>query len=198
MGTYDFVDVINADAKCGWQVKATKDSTPVTWKRAKIPNREALIEASLRSPKGMKALGKSIIDFCNSHALRSLQTYNLEQIGYARLIVFNTGKITYFERVLCTKAEPLLFNADDFIWRWSTPKITTSKEQLPALHGIHRQTNEKWWAWHGRGENQLHFSGERHWWPSADGSNIISFQVPASKMGLDAFVTLLEEAAERI
>ena len=35
LGTYDFVDVIKRGSKCGWQVKSTKESTPVTWKRAK-------------------------------------------------------------------------------------------------------------------------------------------------------------------
>ena len=37
LGKYDFVDVIKPETKCGWQVKSTKASTPVTWKRAKIP-----------------------------------------------------------------------------------------------------------------------------------------------------------------
>jgi hypothetical protein len=40
LGKYDFVDVIKPGSKCGWQVKSTKASTPVTWKRAKIPMRE--------------------------------------------------------------------------------------------------------------------------------------------------------------
>jgi hypothetical protein len=30
LSTYDFVDVIDATKKCGWQVKSTKSQTPVT------------------------------------------------------------------------------------------------------------------------------------------------------------------------
>jgi hypothetical protein len=50
--TYDFVDVIDNEKGIGWQIKSTKASTPVTWKRAKIPNANALIDASLESQTG--------------------------------------------------------------------------------------------------------------------------------------------------
>lgn len=36
LATYDFVDVICEAEGVGWQVKSTKATTPVTWKRAKI------------------------------------------------------------------------------------------------------------------------------------------------------------------
>lgn len=163
LNTYDFVDVLNIKNKVGWQVKSTKASTPVTWKRAKIPNSKKLIENSYNTAKDMQLLGDSIINFCNGHAIESMQTYGLDVLGYARLIVHKDNKITYFERVLCTKEEPNIFNKNDFIWNWSTPKKTIKKEQLPALHAINIHTKEKWFAWHGLGENQLHFSGEKVW-----------------------------------
>ena len=56
---YDFVDVIKTESKCGWQVKATKAGTPVTWKRAKIPKRQELISASRKSEDGLQALGNT-------------------------------------------------------------------------------------------------------------------------------------------
>lgn len=158
LGKYDFVDVIKPGSKCGWQVKSTKESTPVTWKRAKIPMREKLISASRKSKGGLQALGDAIIDFCNAHVQASLDTYELEQIGYCRLIVHADGQVTYFERLLATRQRPQLFAPSDFVWKWSQPKETKKKEQLQALHGIHKTTNKKWFAWHGLGENQLHFS----------------------------------------
>lgn len=81
LGKYDFVDVIKPELKCGWQVKSTKAGTPVTWKRAKIPNRKKLISESRKSKKGLQELGDAIIDFCNEHVQASLNTYELEQIG---------------------------------------------------------------------------------------------------------------------
>jgi len=48
LGTYDFVDVVSSAEECGWQVKSTKAGTPVTWKRAKLPNSNELIEKSER------------------------------------------------------------------------------------------------------------------------------------------------------
>src|SRR5205814_2769173 len=51
LNTYDFVDVVNSSDRCGWQVKSTKASTPVTWKRAKIPDARNLIVASESSQK---------------------------------------------------------------------------------------------------------------------------------------------------
>ncbi len=194
LGTYDFIDVLKADSKCGWQVKSTKSSTPVTWKRAKIPDRNQLINASLDSEKGAQVLGKAIIDFCNNHVAKSFHDYNLNEIGYSRLIVHPGGQITYFEKLLCTKNQPALFNDKEFFWKWSKPKKTITKEQLPALHGTHIPTGEKWWAWHGHGENQLHFSGEHNWWPKKGSPNFITFQFPESKRGLDAFLKLLESA----
>jgi hypothetical protein len=157
LGKYDFVDVIKQTTKCGWQVKSTKEGTPVTWKRAKIPNREKLVAASRKSKSGLQALGNAIIDFCNAHVLASLNTYELEQIGYCRLIIHDDGQVTYFERLLATRQNPQLFKPSDFVWKWSKPKKMKKKEQLSALHGIHKATKKKWFAWHGLGENQLHF-----------------------------------------
>ena len=90
--TYDFVDVISPDDACGWQVKSTRAATPVTWKRAKLPDAPALIEASRRSAAACQELGDAIINLCNEHAQQSLTAYNLEELGYARLIVHNRGE----------------------------------------------------------------------------------------------------------
>lgn len=76
LNTYDFVDVICPQESMGWQVKATKESTPVTWKRAKIPNAQALIEKSDNQPDACQKLGDAIIEFCNQHARNSLDKYN--------------------------------------------------------------------------------------------------------------------------
>ncbi|MFQ5852698.1 MAG: hypothetical protein ACE5JU_19230 [Candidatus Binatia bacterium] len=193
LNTYDFVDVVNRDEHCGWQVKSTKVGTPVTWKRAKIPNARALIEASRKSSAGLQRLGDAIIEFCNAHVQRSLEDYGLNEIGYCRLIVHEDGRVTYFEKLLCTRHKPLLFTPEDFVWRWSTPKRTVRKEQLQALHGIHNPTNKKWWAWHGLGENQLHFSGESAWWPGAGDHHTVTFSLPteAEKVPLEGLLKLL-------
>lgn len=179
--TYDFVDVVDTEKKIGWQVKATKASTPVTWKRAKIPNSPALIKASTESEEGLQTLGNAIIAFCNDHAKQSLETYGLNEIGFSRLLIEKKGKVTYFERLLCSKTSPKIFNENDFSWRWSSPKKTKKKEQLHALHGIHKETGSKWFAWHGLGENQLHFSGEHNWWPKNGDCHSIRFSFPTDK-----------------
>ncbi len=193
LGKYDFVDVIKPGSKCGWQVKSTKASTPVTWKRAKIPLREKLIAASRKSNAGLQALGNAIIDFCNEHVLASLNTYELERIGYCRLIVHDDGKVTYFERLLATREKPQLFVPSEFIWKWSQPKETKKKEQLQALHGVHIPTKKKWFAWHGLGENQLHFSGESNWWPKPGDTHAVTFKFPATdeRIGFEKFMELL-------
>lgn len=191
--TYDFVDVVQTAEKIGWQVKSTKDATPVTWKRAKIPNATALIQASNTSKVGAAALGKAIIDFCNKHAEESLNLYKLEKIGYSRLIIHANAEVTYFERTLCTKTSPQVFDPNDFTWSWSVPKKTKKKEQLPALHGVHKETGKKWWAWHGLGENQLHFTGEKYWWPQAKSPNRFQFGMPAEneKISLEKLMIFL-------
>ncbi len=196
LNTYDFVDVIKPSDKCGWQVKSTKSSTPVTWKRAKIPNSFELIEKSRSGAKGLQDLGDAIIEFCDEHARQSLKDYQLEQIGYARLVINPGGQVTYFERLLCTTQNPNVFEPKDFEWMWSKPKHTNKKEQLQALRGIHKKSGKKWWAWHGLGENQLHFSGENAWWPSPDSDHTISFRFPSEdeKLSLEDFLKLLSRA----
>lgn len=110
LNTYDFVDVINREEKIGWQIKSTKESTPVTWKRAKIPNSAQLIKASHESQKNLQQLGTAIINFCNQHAEESIQRYGLDEIYYSRLITFDNGSIKYFERKLCDKNNPQMFD----------------------------------------------------------------------------------------
>ena len=194
--TYDFVDVVNREEACGWQVKSTRDATPVTWKRAKLPNVTGLVDASLKSDAACQELGDTIINFCNEHAQRSLAEYDLQKIGYARLILHKQGKVTYFEKSLCSISKPVVFDPKDFFWSWSTPKAPGKKEQLSALHGIHRQTNRRWWAWHGLGENQLHFSGESAWWPRPTSSrHSFSFDMPSAEelLTIDALMSVLDD-----
>lgn len=193
LNTYDFVDVIDVESKVGWQVKATKEKTPVTWKRAKIPNQVELIKASQNSENGLQALGDAIINFCNSHVVHSFETYDLDEIGYCRLIIRQSGEVTYFEKRLCTREKPILFKPADFSWKWSVPKKTKKKEQLPALHGLNIKTGDKWWAWHGLGENQLHFSGEKAWWPNEGDNHMATFNMPSAedKLSLKEFSDLL-------
>lgn len=189
LNTYDFADVIAQEGGYGWQMKSTKVDTPVTWKRAKIPNAAALIQASQNSEDGVQALGRAVIDFCNEHVHESMRLYKLREIGYARVLVRAT-EIVYFERLLLDDPEGLLFDPGDFVWRWSEPKKTQKKEQLPALHGVHHESGVKWWAAHLLGENQLHFSGERVWWPEAGGTNSIVLPRPddSQRLAFEDFI----------
>ena len=195
LNTYDFVDVIEPDDGCGWQVKSTKSSTAITWKRAKLPDAALLIQQSVGSTQATQDLGRSIIENCNSHAIASLEKYDLEEIGYSRLVLKPNGTATYFERTLCSRHQPTLFQPDDYYWEWSKPKHTLRKEQLPALHGMELRTGKKSWAWHGRGENQLHFYGESNWWPEEGDMQSYSFQMPSAgdTLSLDRFLDLLSQ-----
>lgn len=124
-----------------------------------------------------------------------MDCYALREIGYARLIVFEDRRACYFERLLCTRERPCIFNSADFTWRWSKQRNRAAvKEQLSALHGFHRATGRKWWAWHGLGENQLHFNGEREWWPSASDPHAVMFTLPGpdEKLSFDRLADLLE------
>jgi len=206
LATYDYVDVCRP-FDVGWQVKSTKDSTPLTWKRAKIAKSDELIKASENSREACQELGNAIIDFCNSHAHESLRQYGLKEIGYSRLIMFDDQTAIYFERLIATPTSPDIFNKDNYEWHWSSPKSVTKKEQLSALHGIDLTTGRKAFAWHGRGENQLHFSGEKDWWPeierprtsgkvnfSSDG-HAMAFTLPSNKVSWDALVGFLNNAS---
>lgn len=198
LNTYDYVDVV-VDGSHGWQVKCTKDSTPLTWKRAKIEGKQSLIDESVKSSDGAAALGEAIIDFCNQHAIESLHRYRLKKIFYSRCILFPGSKIKYFERLLCTEESPCIFKPDDYRWEWSKSKKATKKEQLSAFHGVDKKTGQKVWAWHGLGENQLHFSGEKLWWN--DPVNPVSVEVPfpkeSEKISFKIFVDYLLSTSEK-
>ncbi len=196
--TYDFIDVIDRDRQIGWQVKSTKASTPVTWKRAKLPNQRNLIEVSMESPEGLQSLGDTIIDFCNHHVEQSFRLYNLREIGYSRLIVFDDGRVIYFERFLCDQGDPKIFKREEFEWHWTVPKKTVKKEQLPALHGYHKASAKKWFAWHGLGENQLHFSGETDWWIPIGEPHTAAFSLPSldEKIDLETLMDVLTKLKE--
>lgn len=206
LGTYDYVDVCIKN-KVGWQVKSTKGDTPVTWKRAKIANAEQLIRQSETSEAGCQKLGDAIIDFCNGHAVESIKHYNLSKIGYSRLIMLPNNVAIYFERELCTAKKPSIFEKTDYAWRWSIQKQVKKKEQLRALHGVNNKTGKKSFAWHGRGENQLHFNGEGDWWPkinipnkvgqiefSKDG-HAMAFKLPSAKVSWDNLVSFLNKSS---
>ena len=208
--TYDFVDVIHRARRVGWQVKSTAEKTPLTWKRAKLENQVALMGASrsdgdAERQAGLAALGKAIIDFCNKAVSDSFELYGLDAIGYARLIVHPGSKkrgtpsmATYFERQLAVRGGPPLFRHEDYEWHWTTEKVGKKKQQLSALHGTTLVGNKrrKIWAWHGQGENQLHFSGEGLWWPRDDDmANVVRFVLPSERVNLTVLTRLLEENA---
>lgn len=195
LNTYDYVDVISSREQIGWSVKSTKSGTPLTWKRVKLPERQRMIEGSRGSAEGSQRLGDSILDFCNAHAAISFDKYGLDEIGYARLIVFPSGKVEYFERKLCDRRTPMIFEPRDFEWGWSVEKAAGKKEQLSALHGTHKPTGKRWWSWHGQGENQLHFTGEREWWPQNAGDKV-SFDLPATvdRLSFDDLLAVLEKS----
>jgi hypothetical protein len=197
LNTYDFADVISQDGGYGWQMKSTKVDTPVTWKRAKIPNAVALIQASQESDDGVQALGRAVVEFCNDHVRESMHIYDLREIGYARVLVRPTD-IVYFERLLVADPGQELFNPDDFVWRWSEPKKARKKEQLPALHGINRHSEVKWWAAHLLGENQLHFSGEQVWWPAPDDPHSIVLPRPdeSERLEFEEFIGWFAEQSQ--
>jgi len=196
--TYDFIDVLHEKHKIGWQVKSTKASTPVTWKRAKIPNALTLIKNSFDSEEAAQVLGDSLMDFCNGHALASINAYNLNEIGYARAILHSNNSVSYFERKLCDSKDPIIFKPSDFSWKWSDQKKVVKKEQLKALHGFHRASGKKWWAWHGLGENQLHFSGEKYWWNDSGSSKLTVFKLPLpeQRLSLQKLMELLSKASD--
>lgn len=196
LGRYDFIDVVKESDRVGWQVKSTAESTPVTWKRAKIEGRNDLIALSEKSSDGRHKLGKAIIDFCNTAVYRDFTRYSIDAIIYARLILHPNGTATYFEREIATRKHPQLFNPDDFEWTWTDQRTGLKKEQLSAFHGIHKSSGKKWWAWHGRGENQLHFSGERTWWPPENDRYHITFALPTEKFSLDELLELLDPKAK--
>lgn len=189
-GTYDFADVVAKDSRVGWQVKSTRIDTPVTWKRVKLPDKMSLITASQKSSSGVKDLGDAIIAYCNRAARESVEKYKLTTLRYARLVDYMDGRLMYFERDL--SIDGLLFNPADFMWVWSETKKATRKEQLSAFHGIHKATGQAWFAWHGLGENQLHFKGERHWWPSSRSETRRDFHRSGEILELDEFAAVID------
>lgn len=200
LNTYDYVDVVDRKNGIGWSIKSSKEATPVTWKRAKIPNQQRLIDESRSSENGLQRLGNAIIDFCNDHARQSMKKFNLSAIVYSRLVLMKSGRALYFEKQICSDKNYNIFEPDDFTWFWSKQKVGVRKEQLQSLHGIHRKSNSKWWAWHGLGENQLHFSGERAWWPNEGSSQAFYIDMPASDscIGFDELIEFLDRIAPSI
>jgi|GEM_PF-5048470 len=142
-GKYDFVDIVGQNP-IGWQVKSTKRGTPITWKRAKIERKEAMILATEKgSPAerklALQALGDAIIQFCNDNIEASFRKYpQLETIQYARLIHQPDDTLTYFERPLVTRDSPTLFHPADFVWEWHLTEVTVTEEgvESPRLLAI--------------------------------------------------------------
>ena len=156
-GSYSFVDVIAGQR--GYQVKCALSTTPVTWKRVKLPNKNKLLENS--SPQ---QLGDMVIDFCNANVQAGFDKHpEMQEIIYSRLVHFKKdNEAAYFERPLCTRANPVLFNKQDYIWSWNTFTCQTSA----ALVGTDLK-GTKVFSWYGQGENQLHFHGEALWHPAS-------------------------------
>lgn len=188
--TYEFIDVLDSINRIAWQVKSTKFDTPLTWKRAKITDSSTLITQSENDPHKQQLLGDMIIDFCNGNIMESMENHNLDAIGYSRLIIHKDGLVEYFERLLCTSAMPYVFDKRQFVWEWGFEYPEGKKERLRSLQGRDITTGDKWWSWHGRGENQLHFNGERFWWPSNGGhGQSVRFRRPSftERMGFTDF-----------
>lgn len=164
LNTYDFIDVLDSKNKIGWQVKSSKDKTPLTWKRVKLDNASSFINNSIKSSIDCQVLGDLIIDTCNKNALESINKFNLDEVGYSRLILSDDGTLCYFEKILCTKNNPCIFNKEDFEWKWAKSKKGKNKEILSSFQGFNKKTGVKWFSWHGLGENQLHFNGEKEWY----------------------------------
>ena len=188
-GTYEFADVVNHDSGVGWQVKSTRFNTPVTWKRAKLPNKSSLIEDSLRDEVGTQRLGDAIIEFCNKASEESVRDYSLNRLIYARLIDKMDGHLIYFEKELPVEGQ--LFDPHEFTWSWSKPREISRKEQLQAFHGVHRPSGRAWFAWHGLGENQLHFKGESAWWPPVGDPSRFDFSRSGEPLTLAELTDLL-------
>lgn len=177
LSTYDFADVIDLDLKLGWQVKSTKESSPLTWKRVNIENASDLINNSLTSESARQILGDKVLESCNNHALKSMENYKLKKIFLSRLIINNNGTITYYEKQLCSIKDPIIFRKEDFFWSWSKPNNQKGKKSLTFI-GYNKITGLKSFSWYGMGENQLHFNGEKDWWPNKSSNNVIKFKFP--------------------
>jgi len=171
----DFVDVVLTVT--GFQIKSALDATPITWKRIRIRHGIRLIQESRCDASICQQIGDSVIAASNTHMADSFEKYGLDEIGYGRLILDSYGTAVYFERLLCTRKSTLFAPAD---FRWELAKR--------ALHGVHRETGETWFRWNGDdSDNQLHFVGERRWWPSDDDPHCIRFGLPAA-MSLEEFL----------
>jgi len=175
----DFADVVLTVT--GFQIKSGFDTTPITWKRIRITHGIRLIQESHLDASICQQIGDSVIAACNAHVAHSFEKYGLEEIGYGRLIFYGNSTAVYFERPLCTRKAMMLFAPADFRWEWGKR----------ALHGLHRDTGETWFRWNGDdSDNQLHFAGERRWWPADNDPHCIRFDLPE--------VMSLEEFIERI
>ena len=202
--TYDFVDVIDQQNQIGWQMKSTKSDTPVTWKRAKIANKEELISASECAPYDCSNIGKEIINFCNNHIKHSIDLYNLNHIAYSRLVI---GKkdVIYFEKLLCTKDNPILFKHEDYFWKWAPARSNSKKELLPSLQGFKidsktkKPTSKLVWSWYGHGENQLHSNAEKDWWDDPNNSSItFKLATKENKISLEELFEVLSSCKQII
>lgn len=189
LGKKDFVDVLTFDKRWGKQTKSGIYGNNIIWKRAKIDNSEQLVLESKNSISAAQQLGKLLIDQCNEHIIDSINKYNLDGITYSRLIIKEPDILEYFEKFLCTKNDPIVFESKDIYWKWSNTKKSLKKEYLPALHGINIKTGETIWQWNGLGDNQLNFPGEKLWWPK--NRTIFTFPNDNEKVSFEKLLVLL-------
>lgn len=184
LNTYEFIDVVDEKNKVAWQVKSTKEKTPLTWKRVKLKDSKKLIEESFQSFEKTQELGELIINFCNLNAKESIDKYNLKEIGFSRIISNLDGTLSYYEKILCTKENPIIFNKDNYIWKWSEQKTNGKKEMLKSLQGFDKITGLKMFSWHGQGENQLHFVGDKYWLKE-NIDKVMTIKKPNDKRSMD-------------
>lgn len=190
---YGFIDVINDNI--GWQVKSSRKKSPLTWGQVKAPS-------NLLQSKDAIALGNHLINSINESSIAAMEKFNLETIGYARLIVYPNNHAVYFEKELSNRTNPIIFNPKTYLWSWSNCTRKSNKETKPSLVGINTITGMREFSWHCLSGSQLHFDAEYQWWPKikipkseddvifSSKHHAISFMLPSKKISWDAISAL--------
>ena len=177
LGKYDFVDVLSKEDRVGLQVKSSKAGSPLTWQRAKVDRATEKRQASKEFPEAAQVLGAEILDYINRHMLKDLDAHDIDEIGYARLVV-TKSEAFYFETKLIDRANPILFDPKKFTWEWAMDR-KASKEQRGSLSAYDNK-DVKWFSWHT--ENQLHFNNEKVWWPKPGDPHRVDFSLRGEKI----------------
>ena len=172
LGGIDFVDNLSPNGNCGVQCKSGSTRRwsleknkwlfrQRPWGRITIPlSKRILIDESYINPILLQELGDSVIDTFNDKIKFSIEKYNLDEIGYIGLVFNPNSTFQYYERSICLRNNPILFDKKDFRWEWSIPKKETDS---PVLKGINIKTNQVWVRWKAHGDTQLDFMGAEFW-----------------------------------